>query len=186
MKSKFEKKPPNKVNRKTLLPFIERVKRQSTENYNELTERQKLIKAQHEYLEDIYKNAELLVKSKSWSAGEKNQADELISEALETIETIDEIQQGITIEEESIKIEELENKIVCSQGLSNPNFNRRFFDTYYRYKDKLGLRTQEDMAQLTGLDRRYISKIERSEHRPQYKTLKRFADAFGIDVSELI
>lgn len=61
-----------------------------------------------------------------------------------------------------------------------------FLSKYNFYKSRLGLNTQEDVAKLTGIDRRYISILESGKHTPQFKTIKKLADAFGIEVNELI
>ena len=46
--------------------------------------------------------------------------------------------------------------------------------------------SQEDLADNTGFHRTYIGMIERGERNPSLKNLKKFADAFGINLSELM
>jgi transcriptional regulator with XRE-family HTH domain len=46
--------------------------------------------------------------------------------------------------------------------------------------------SQEDLADKTGFHRTYIGMIERGERNPSLKNLKKFAEAFGISLSELM
>jgi len=59
----------------------------------------------------------------------------------------------------------------------------KFLKVYNKLKSDRGLETQADVAKLTGIDRRYISEIEAGKRKPQFKTVKRIADAFGVDVN---
>ncbi|MGO9567182.1 MAG: helix-turn-helix domain-containing protein [Desulfomonilaceae bacterium] len=52
-----------------------------------------------------------------------------------------------------------------------------------RTKRKL---TLQQLSNLTGLTRSYISKLERSKKAPPYSTLNRVARALGVDVSYLL
>jgi DNA-binding XRE family transcriptional regulator len=61
-----------------------------------------------------------------------------------------------------------------------------FREAYFHHKARLGLKTQEDVERLTGINRRYISAIEAGKHKPQFRTIKKLADAFGIDVTKLM
>ncbi|MBD3617468.1 MAG: helix-turn-helix transcriptional regulator [Gracilimonas sp.] len=45
--------------------------------------------------------------------------------------------------------------------------------------------SQEKLAELGDFERSYISKVENGERAIQFKTVVRFAEAFGIKVSEL-
>jgi len=45
--------------------------------------------------------------------------------------------------------------------------------------------TQEDLATDSGIDRGYISGVERGVRNPSVSVLVRIADAIGVDVSEL-
>lgn len=64
--------------------------------------------------------------------------------------------------------------------------NDSFLRVYFHHKSRLGLKTQEEVEKVTGINRRHISAIERGRHRPQFRTIKKLADAFGIDVGKLM
>lgn len=61
---------------------------------------------------------------------------------------------------------------------------KKFISKYFFHKARLGLQTQNDVAELTGIDRRQISRIENGT-KPQFKTLQKIAQAFSIQVDEL-
>ncbi len=46
--------------------------------------------------------------------------------------------------------------------------------------------SQEKLAELGNFERSYISKVENGESAIQFKTVIRFAQAFGITTSELV
>lgn len=46
--------------------------------------------------------------------------------------------------------------------------------------------SQEDLADKTNFHRTYIGMVERGERNPSLKNLKKFADAFGLSLSELM
>jgi DNA-binding XRE family transcriptional regulator len=60
---------------------------------------------------------------------------------------------------------------------------KNFVAKYSFHKARLGLRTQNDVAELTGIDRRQISRIENGT-KPQFRTLQKIAQAFSISVEE--
>jgi DNA-binding XRE family transcriptional regulator len=43
--------------------------------------------------------------------------------------------------------------------------------------------TQEQLAEATGLQQPHISRLEKGEHSPTAKTLKKIADAIGVEMS---
>lgn len=45
--------------------------------------------------------------------------------------------------------------------------------------------TQEKLGEITGLDRTYISGIERGLRNPSLKNLQKLAKAFGVSISNL-
>ena len=61
-----------------------------------------------------------------------------------------------------------------------------FRKKYFTLRGRLGLETQEAVAEKSGLRRSYIAVIESGDHVPQQKTLQKLAKAFGVDVSELL
>lgn len=46
--------------------------------------------------------------------------------------------------------------------------------------------TQENLAAIAGLDRSYLSEIERGLVNPSLETLKRIADALGVSLCSLL
>jgi transcriptional regulator with XRE-family HTH domain len=46
--------------------------------------------------------------------------------------------------------------------------------------------SQENLAEVTDFHRTYIGMIERGERNPSLKNIQKFADAFGISLSELM
>lgn len=58
-----------------------------------------------------------------------------------------------------------------------------FFDRYFELKAASGLETQADVAKKAGLSPTTVQAIESRSVRPQFKTLKKLADAFGVEVS---
>ena len=46
--------------------------------------------------------------------------------------------------------------------------------------------SQERLAELARVDRTYVSMIERGKRQPTLEVAKRFADALGLDLSEMI
>ena len=62
----------------------------------------------------------------------------------------------------------------------------RFIQTYNHCKMKLGLKRQEDVALLTGLDRRHVSRIESGKVKPQFKTLKLLAEKFNTPIEDFL
>lgn len=63
---------------------------------------------------------------------------------------------------------------------------QRFLLAYNKYKAQLGLNTQDDVARLTGIDRRHISRIETGNVKPQFKTIKLLAEKFNAPIEEFL
>jgi len=66
------------------------------------------------------------------------------------------------------------------------NIRLRFAATVKRFRKKQGL-TQEKLAELTGIDYKYIQRLE-SKRPPAVKidTIQRIAKAFKVDSSKLL
>ena len=60
-----------------------------------------------------------------------------------------------------------------------------FLHKYFRIKDSLGLKTQQEVARKTDIGTSQISRIEAGQ-KPQYATLAKLAKGFGVDVTQLI
>jgi DNA-binding XRE family transcriptional regulator len=124
---------------------------------------------------------------------------EATEEAKNIVETVWEVFQAIhTLQtkeglpsEDSQNLDEIEKELLSNQkGKMARESNQReanfFLEKYNHHKARLGLLTQEDVSKLTGLDRRQISVLEQGKHKPQFKTIKRIADAFGVPVKEFM
>ena len=109
-----------------------------------------------------------------------------ITEAIEGLRT-----DRISISEGSVSIDDWERELLKNKAPyveANNNLDARyakFLDNYNNLKAKLGYKTQEEVANLTGIDRRMISRIESGASKPQFKTILKIADAFGVEVSKL-
>jgi transcriptional regulator with XRE-family HTH domain len=47
------------------------------------------------------------------------------------------------------------------------------------------LMTQEELAEAAGITKDQVSRIERSAQSPRFRTIKKLADALGVDAREL-
>lgn len=120
------------------------------------------------------------------------EAKEIVETALEVREAMDALVLERLADHTSLPtLEDDERELLDSPSGANAareleRETRAFLLAYNRHKARLGLKTQEDVARLTGLNRRYISNIERGAHKPQFRTIKRLADAFCVDVTDLM
>ncbi len=46
--------------------------------------------------------------------------------------------------------------------------------------------SQEEFAELVGLSRDHLGRIERNEHQPHLSTIKKIADKLGVNPNELV
>ncbi len=46
--------------------------------------------------------------------------------------------------------------------------------------------SQEEFAKFVGLSRDHLGRIERNEHEPHLSTIKKIAEALGVDPNELV
>lgn len=126
-----------------------------------------------------------------------SKSPEALDEAKNIVETVSEVLQAMHTlstgeglpSEDSQSVDEIEHGLLSSaEGQTarkqNDEEAKSFLDKYNHHKARLGLLTQEDVSKLTGIDRRQISVLEQGKHKPQFKTLKRIADAFGVSVNE--
>lgn len=65
------------------------------------------------------------------------------------------------------------------------NLPKQFGDKVRKERARLGL-SQEKLALSTGLDRTYISGIERGRRNPSLKNIGRIASALKLSISELL
>jgi DNA-binding XRE family transcriptional regulator len=63
---------------------------------------------------------------------------------------------------------------------------QRFLKKYFSLKHKAGLKTHAEVGKVAGLGRTQVTVLESGEHMPQQKTLQKLANAFGVDVTELM
>lgn len=114
---------------------------------------------------------------------------EVVAEISEAISDLAKGQHSLT--KDSMSIDNFDNEL----KKSDKNYEkaakkvderyRIFFENYNNLKAKLGYTTQEEVAKLTGIDRRMISRIEKGETKPQFKTIVKIANAFGVEVSDI-
>ncbi len=62
---------------------------------------------------------------------------------------------------------------------------KQFGRQLQRIRAQKGL-TQEELAELSGFDRTYISLLERGKRNPSLVAISRIADALGVQISELL
>jgi DNA-binding XRE family transcriptional regulator len=114
------------------------------------------------------------------------------SERANILRTLEEIAANAEIELPSQTIEEFESELVRTDSAykaaseKEVSKTQRFLKKYSSLKAKAGLATQAEVAKKSGLSRSYVAVIEAGEHRPQQKTLQKLAQAFGVDVTELL
>ena len=118
------------------------------------------------------------------------EAQEIVDTLMEVIEAMEALMSeriddgGVALQDDEKAILETPSGKEAAKQLEAEG--KAFREAYFHHKARLGLTTQEDVGKLTGINRRHISAIERGVHRPQFRTLKKLADAFGIDVTKLI
>jgi len=141
----------------------------------------------HQHLAELMGMLQELKKKKS----PRKEIEEVVDTASEVIEAIQALRDDRYVMDEQgkdIDIMEAEFEGTDSRKRAAAELQsevEQFMKNYNSFKAKLGLVTQQDVAKLTGIDRRYISIIESGKHKPQFKTLKRLADAFGVEVDQL-
>lgn len=108
------------------------------------------------------------------------------------LETLDEIvrnepialpTQSIEQWDETLAVEDREYRKLKS---GDEKRVQAFLKKYFSWKAKAGLKTQVEVAKAAGIGRTQITVLESGEHMPQQKTLQKLANAFGVDVTELM
>lgn len=124
-------------------------------------------------------------------------SEEGIDEALNIIENFSEIQEqandlrrGI-FPRDSKTVEQIEAELLDTDegkqaAKELDSEQQEFLNRYFKHKSALGLTTQKSVAELTGMHVQQISSLESGKYFPQFKTIKKIADAFGIAVTDLI
>jgi DNA-binding XRE family transcriptional regulator len=148
------------------------------------------MKHHHENIAHLVERLHTLENDKSAVA--KEEAAEILSVVGEVLNAMEALRTGnLALSESSLDIDEIEKSMTAKdEGKAGYELFqtdiRRFLEKYNGYKNRLGLRTQQDVAELTGIDRRQISRIESGRCKPQFKTIQKIAAGFGIKVEELI
>lgn len=144
----------------------------------------KVLKQHYSSLTDLMAEAELYRKKDSLTVDDVEELDNIIEVSLEISESIQRISVGKNLADDYEDLNDEQPEL--PEDDKDNSYNDKFFAIYNKHKARLGLVTQADVAKVTGLNRQYVSVIESGKFKPQFKTLKRLADAFGIDVSEFI
>ena len=150
------------------------------EKCNEAEEIYKVLKLNYASLAELMAEAESYRKKESLTSDDVEELQNIINVSIDISESIQRISSGKALADE---YEDLDDEQPELPEETDNSYNDKFFAIYNKHKARLGLNTQADVAKVTGLDRRYISVIESGKFKPQFKTLKKLADAFGIDVS---
>lgn len=79
-------------------------------------------------------------------------------------------------------MEELNGRPNHVEGLE-PHANEEIGPLLRRLRGELSLR---DITRLTGISSSYLSQLERGDRRPGRSVLKRLADTYNVDLSELL
>ena len=152
--------------------------------------RWKARKKHHQFLTELYTCLKELRarKDPNW----EEEAEEIVDTWMEILDGIERLRTGNFLDPDTMPTIDdwMAEEMATPEGREAferiQREERAFKAAYLFHKSRLGLKSQKAVAELTGIDRRYISVIERGDHKPQFKTLKTLADAFGVDVSELI
>lgn len=63
---------------------------------------------------------------------------------------------------------------------------KTFLAKYFTLRSKARLRTQLEVAKRAGLSRTHVASLERGHHFPQQQTLQKLANAFSVDITDLM
>jgi len=181
--------PPETLNPSEIFQWAKLVFKTSAERFRGAEEYFEAMRKYHSDLGDLMGQLTKLRKNKSPKAIEEAKA--IAEVTSEIIEAIEELHSQQFVSGDSVSIDDLITELVGSRPgretvTEVENDVKQFLASYFKLKAKLGLETQEDVSKVTGIDRRYISLIESGKHHPQFKTIKRIADGFGVPVEDLI
>lgn len=181
--------PSDSLNFEELLDWVRNLAQESSSFCQEVQEYYQQLGKYHKDIANLM--AEL-------SQLKVNKDEERIEEARNIAETALEVFEAMRAfmgktsfpSQDAQTIDELETELLeTERGQKAKELNQKdaenFLKKYNFHKTRLGLLTQEDVSKLTGIDRRHISVLEQGKHKPQFKTLKKIADAFGIHLNEL-
>jgi len=108
------------------------------------------------------------------------------------LRTLDEIVKNEPIELPTETVEEWDDKL-ATEDREYRKLRRRdekrvenFLKKYFSLKHKAGLKTQAEVGKAAGLERTHVTVLESGEHMPQQKTVQKLANAFGVDVTDLM
>ena len=187
-KPKIAITPLENMSSKSLTKWLSDRFSESREIYKEASQYYNEMKRHHQHLSELMKM--LSKKKKNY---DKDHIENIAITASEVIDAIVSLRNNtFNLNDESTDIEKADKEFIPNEKdyLEAKKKLKEdieiFMKNYTTLKSALGLKTQDDVANLTGIDRRYISVIEQGKHKPQFKTLKRLADAFHVEVSELI
>lgn len=180
--------PPENMDVNSLISWFGKQFATSAELFQEAEQYYSDLKKHHQNLSELMG---VLNDLKAQSNPPREEIDQVVDTASEVIEAIQAITSNSYLTDQQLKdVDELEEDFVATDEGKTAQAELqsdidRFLKNYNAFKIKLGLETQKDVANLTGIDRRYISIIENGKHKPQFKTLKRLAAAFGVEVDQL-
>lgn len=149
--------------------------------YEEAEELSRFLKGQYNVLADLMEQAAKIKQKTAFTAQDKNELENILEVSIEIIESINRAYSEESLTDDAVEVTDEAPELPSKNELA-----QKFLSVYNKHKARLGLETQADVSALTGLDRRYVSVIESGKMKPQFKTLKKLADAFGIDVSEFV
>jgi len=115
------------------------------------------------------------------SAMQRDDPDEIayIHEAIVELFSADPAMPGVDLDELELQQDHA--------ALERHRFdNDRFFMRYHALKQRAGCLTQRDVAERCKLSVNTVNAIETQRVRPQWRTVKKIADGFGVTVDELL
>lgn len=175
--------PPEKMDIDSIITWI---KERAVESARLCEEGEQFYQRLKGYHQNIASLMGEMAKLKQSNNSSQEDLEFIVDTVSDTIEAINNLVNGSPLEHFSVEaLEDDINKTVNIKQAAQRS-NDKFLNAYIKHKVRLGLTTQEEVAQLTGLNRRQVSAIENAKHKPQFKTIKKIADRFGADIGEFI